>query len=276
MTGSPHEVFREHDEEVYEAMNPFRRASVQMWTARAVVCAMLSPILFAPAVAMAEQGKPLPPTVLVLPFAPAQQSETAIPVTLGTSLTRAMTASLRGTGRFDVVLFSARSAPIQRAVEEGRLRVPDVTPPFEDTELAVRVAREIGTQYALAGVVEDYSYDSGAHKASVSVSVQWIDVKTGRALKTVAISAEGTGTATSTQDEVNAKAVSEVINRALQELAIGEISVVQPTAVPVKKTEVKRRSNIGWIVLGLGLIAALASGARGGGAGLDTPPPPPQ
>lgn len=257
-------------------MNPFRRASVRMWTARAAVCAMLSPILFSPVAAVAEQGKPLPPTVLVLPFAPSQQTEAVVPAAVGTSLTRAAAAILRSTGRFDVVLFSANSAPIQRSVEEGRLRVPDITPPFEDTDLAVRVAREIGTQYALAGVVEDYSYDSGAHKASVSVSVQWIDVKTGRALKTVAISAEAQGTATSTQDEVNARAVSEVVNRALQELAIGEISVVQPTAVPMKKTEVKRKSNVGWIVLGLGLIAALASGARGGGAGLDTPPPPPQ
>lgn len=257
-------------------MNPFRRASMRMWTARAVACAMLSPVLFSPAVAVAGQGKPLPPTVLVLPFAPSQQIEAAVPAGVGTGLTRAVTASLRGTGRFDVVQFSANSAPIQRAVEEGRLRVPDITPPFEDVDLSVRVAREIGTQYALAGVIEDYSYDAGAHKASLSVSVQWIDVKSGRALRTVAISGEATGTATSTQDEVNAKAVSDVVNRALQELAIGEVSVVQPSAVPVKKTEVKRRSNVGWIVLGLGLIAALASGARGGGAGLDTPPPPPQ
>lgn len=247
-----------------------------MWTARAVVCAMLSPVLFSPALAVAGQGKPLPPTVLVLPFAPSQQIEAAVPAGVGTSLTRAVTASLRGTGRFDVVQFSANSAPIQRAVEEGRLRVPDITPPFEDADLSVRVAREIGTQYALAGVIEDYSYDAGAHRASLSVSVQWIDVKSGRALKTVAISGEATGTATSTQDEVNAKAVSDVVNRALQELAIGEVSVVQPSAVPVKKTEVKRKSNVGWIVLGLGLIAALASGTRGGGAGLDTPPPPPQ
>ncbi|MER3472924.1 MAG: hypothetical protein C4335_02575 [Armatimonadota bacterium] len=256
-------------------MNPFRRASVRMWTARVVVCALLSPILFSPAAAVAGQGKPLPPTVLVLPFAPAQQMETVVPATLGTSLTRAVVSSLRSTGRFDIVQFSASSAPIQRAVEEGRLRVPDITPPFEDTDLVVRVAREIGTQYALAGIIEDYNYDSGAHKAALSLSVQWIDVKSGRAVKTVAISAEAQGTATSTQDEVNAKAVSEAVNRALQELAIGEVSVVQPTAVPAKPTSITRKSNVGWILLGLGLIAALASGARGGGAGLDTPPPPP-
>ena len=33
-------------------MNPFRRASVRMWTARVVVCALLSPILFSPAAAV--------------------------------------------------------------------------------------------------------------------------------------------------------------------------------------------------------------------------------
>lgn len=257
-------------------MNPFRRASVRTWTARAVACAMLSPILFAPAAAVAQQGKPLPPTVLVLPFAPSQEIETAVPATLNASLTRAMTSSLRNTGRFDVVQFSAASAPIQRAVEEGRLRVPDITPPFDDTELAVRVAREIGTQYALAGVIEDYSYDAGAHKASIAVSLQWIDANAGRALRTVAFSAEATGTATSTQDEVNAKLASEVVNRALQELAIGDVSVVQPTVpVPTKKPAVKRGSNVGWILLGVGLFAALLSGSRGGGAGVDLPPPPP-
>ncbi|GIV20248.1 MAG: hypothetical protein KatS3mg023_1999 [Armatimonadota bacterium] len=257
-------------------MNPFRRTSVRMWTARAVLCAMLSPILFSPAMAAAAQEKPLPPTVLVLPFAPSQQMSAAVPATLGASLTRAVTSSLRGTGKFDVVQFSAANPSIARAVEEGRLRTAQITPPFEDPEEAIQVAREIGTQYAMAGVIEDYSYDAGAHKASLTVSVQWLDVKSGRALKTVAISAEATGTATSTQDEVNAKVVSEAVNRVLQELAIGEVSVVQPTQVPVKKPSVKRGSSVGWVVLGLGLIAALASGARGGGGGVDMPPPPPQ
>jgi len=256
-------------------MNPFRRTSVRMWTARAVAVAMLSPVLLSPAVAIAAQGKPLPPTVLVLPFAPSQQTSAVVPATLGASLTRAVTSNLRGTGKFDVVQFSAANPSIARAVEEGRLRVPDTTPPFEDAEAAARVAREVGTEYALAGVIEDYSYDSGTHKASLSVSAQWVEAKSGRALKTVAISLEAAGTATSTQDEVNAKAVTEAVNRVLQELAIGEVSVVQPGAVPAKKPSVKRGSNVGWIVLGLGLIAALASGARGGGAGLDTPPPPP-
>lgn len=256
-------------------MNPFRRTSVRMWTARAVAVAMLLPVLLSPAVAIAAQGKPLPPTVLVLPFAPSQQTSAVVPATLGASLTRAVTSNLRGTGKFDVVQFSAANPSIARAVEEGRLRVPDTTPPFEDAEAAARVAREIGTEYALAGVIEDYSYDSGTHKASLSVSAQWVEAKSGRALKTVAISVEAAGTATSTQDEVNAKAVTEAVNRVLQELAIGEVSVVQPGAVPAKKPSVKRGSNVGWIVLGLGLIAALASGARGGGAGLDTPPPPP-
>lgn len=257
-------------------MNPFRRTSVRMWTARAVVCAMLSPILFSPAVAAAAQGQPLPPTVLVLPFAPSQQIDAVVPATLGASLTRAVTSSLRGTGKFDVVQFSAANPSIARAVEEGRLRAAQITPPFEDPEEAVEVAREIGTQYAMVGVIEDYSYDAGAHKASLTVSVQWLDVKSGRSLKTVAISVDATGTATSTQDEVNAKVVSEAVNRVLQELAIGEVSVVQPTQVPVKKPSVKRGSSVGWVVLGLGLIAALASGARGGGGGVDMPPPPPQ
>ena len=257
-------------------MNPFRRAPVRMWTARAVVCAMLSPILFSPAMVMAAQGQPLPPTVLVLPFAPSQQIDAVVPATLGASLTRAVTSSLRGNGKFDVVQFSAADPSIVRAVEERRLRTAQITPPFDDPEQAVQVARDIGTEYAMAGVIEDYNYDAAAHKASLTVSVQWLDVKSGRPLKTVAISTEATGGSASTQDEVNAKLVSEAVNRVLQELAIGEVSVVQPTPIAGKKPNVKRGSSVGWVVLGLGLIAALASGARGGGGGVDMPPSPPQ
>jgi len=256
-------------------MNPFRRTSVRMWTARAVALAMLSPMLFSPVVAAAAQGKPLPPPVLVLPFAPSPEMEGTVPAMLVASLTRAMTSSLRGTGRFEVVQFSAASPSIVRAVEEGRLREPDITPPFDNPDLAVRVSREIGAQYAIAGLIEDYRYDASTQRASLSVSVQWLDVKGGRALKTVAISAEAAGTATSTQEEVNAKAVSEAVNRVLQELAIGEVSVVQPGAVPAKKPAVKRGGNVGWVLLGLGLIAAFASGARSSGAGMDVPPPSP-
>jgi hypothetical protein len=75
---------------------------------------------------------------------------------------------------------------------------------------------------------------------------------------------------------VNAKVVTEAVNRVLRELAIGEVGVVQPSQVPVKKPSVKRSPSVGWVVLGLGLIAALASGSRGGGGGVDMPPPPPQ
>jgi len=256
-------------------MNAFRRTSVRMWTARAVALAMLPPVLVSPGGAVAAQGRPLPPTVMVLTFAPSPESEAAVPAALGASLTRAMTSSLRGTGKFEVVQFSTSSPSIVRAVEEGRLRVADITPPFDDPEVAVRLGREVGTDYVLAGLIEDYRYDGVAYRASMSVSVQWIEVKSGRTLKTVAISAEATGTATSTQDELNAKAVSEAVNRVLQELAIGEVSVVQPSAAPMKKPAVKRGSSVGWIVLGLGLIAAFATGSRSSGAGTEPPPPSP-
>ena len=256
-------------------MNPFQRASVRRWTARALVCAMLSPMVYSPAVVLAAQGKPLPPTVVVLPFGPTTQMSGAVAPTLGASLTRALSSSLRSTGKFEVVQFSAAHPSIARALEEQRLRTAQVTPPFEDPEVAVLLAREMGTQYAMAGVIEDYTYDSTAQKATLTVSVQWLEAKSGQALKTVAISVEATGTATSTQDEVDTKAVSEAVNRVLQELAIGEVSVVQPNQVPAKKPSVKRGNSIGWILLGLGLIAAFASGARGGGEGLDLPPPAP-
>lgn len=254
-------------------MNLFRRTSVRVWTARVVACTMLLPVMLSPAMAMAAQGKPLPPIMLVLPFAPSQAVERAVPLALGASLTRAVTSSIRSTGKFDVVQFSTSNPSIVRAVEERTLQIADVTPPFEDPTDVVRVAREMGAHYALAGVIEDFDYDSDARRASMSVSAQWIDVKSGRSLKTVAVSMEATGTL----DEVTTKLVTEAVNRLLQELAIAEVSVVQPTAVvpDAKKPAVKRGSNIGWVVLGLGLIAALASGARSGGVGADVPPPPP-
>lgn len=253
-------------------MNPFRRTSVRAWTARATLLLMLLPVGSSPVAAV--QGKMLPPTALVLPFAPAQQADAAVPATLSTSLTRAMSSILRSTGKFDVVPFDRRNPSIVRALEERRLREAEVTPPFEDTGVVVRLARDLGAEYALAGVVEDYRYDAEAHKASLSVSVQWVEAKSGRVAKSVAVSVDATGTATSTQEEVNAKVAAEAVNRVLQELAVGEVNMVQPTAAPAKKPAAKR-SNIGWIVLGIGLIAAIASGARSSGAGVEAPPPPP-
>ncbi len=254
-------------------MNPFRRTSVRAWTARATLVLWLLPILSSPIAAA--QGKPLPPTVLVLPFAPAQQTEITVPATLGTSLTRSMSAMLRGTGKFDAIPFDKRSPAVVRALEERRVREAEVTPPFEEVQVIVRLARDLGADYALAGVIEDYSYDPEARKASLSVSVQWVESKSGRLGKSVAVSVEASGTATSTQEEVNARVVAEAVNRVLQELAIGEVSMVQPTTpAPAQKPSVKR-NNVGWILLGIGLIAAIASGARSSGDGVESPPPPP-
>ncbi|MCS6949632.1 MAG: hypothetical protein RMM06_00255 [Armatimonadota bacterium] len=253
-------------------MNPFRRTSVRVWTARLALLLMLLPVGSSPLAAA--QGRTLPPTVLVLPVAPTQQADVTVPATLSTSLTRAMSSMLRSTGKFDVVPFDRRNPSVVRALEERRLREAEVNPPFEETGVIVRLARDLGADYALAGVIEDYRYDAEARKASLSVSVQWVEAKSGRVAKSVAVSVEATGAATSTQEEVNARVAAEAVNRVLQELAIGEVSMTQPTAAPAKKPAVKR-NNVGWILLGIGLIAAIASGARSNGAAADTPPPPP-
>lgn len=253
-------------------MNPFRRTSVRAWMARVTLLAMLLPIVSSPL--LAAQGRAPLPTALVLPFAPAQQVNVEVPSTVGTSLTRAMSSMLRGTGKFDVVPFDKKNPSVVRALEERRLREAEVTPPFEESEVVVRLARDMGANYALAGIIEDYQYDAEGRKASLSVSVQWIDAKSGQVAKSVAISVEATGTATSTQDEVNARLAAEAVNRVIQELALGEVSITQPNATPAKKPAMKR-SNLGWIVLGIGLIAAIASGTRGTSTGVETPPPPP-
>lgn len=253
-------------------MNPFRRSAVRAWTARIVLLAMLSPIASIPAMAL-QQGKPLPPTALVMTFAPAQQVEAAVPVNLGQNMTRAVTSSLRSVGGYDVYQYSSGSAPIVRAVEEGRLRQADVTPPFEDTTVVVRMAREMGVDYVLVGIIEDYSYNPSASQASVSVSAQWVEVKTGAILKSVAISAEASGT----PEEVEGRLASEAANRLLRELALS-VAQVAPTPTPSAepKPRVRRANNLGWILLGIGLIAAIATGARSSGGGPEQPPAIPQ
>lgn len=254
-------------------MNPFRRASVRAWTARATLLAMLLPVVGSPV--LAAQGKPSLPTVLVLPFAPAQQGDAEVPITLSASLTRAMSSMLRGTGKFDVVPFDRKSPSVVRALEERRVREADVTPPFEESDVVVRLARDMGANFALAGIIEDYSYDAEGRKASLSVSVQWVDAKSGLVAKSVAISVEATGNAVGMQEETNARLAAEAVNRVMQELALGEVSVAQ-TATPASgKKPAMKRNNVGWIVLGIGLIAAIVSGTRSSGAGPEAPPPPP-
>lgn len=119
-------------------------------------------------------------SVMVFPFDAA--SELQIAPQVAKALADAARDRLQKTGKYNVVVFSERLAPIQRAVEVDQvIKVDQTKPPYgDDSEKILTLARLVSVDLVLTGMVESYTVDAAGKSVSVVLSAQLIDVKTGR------------------------------------------------------------------------------------------------
>jgi len=121
-------------------------------------------------------------SVMVFPFDAAPEVQIAAPI--AKALAEAARDRLQKSEKYNVIVFSDRLSPIQRAVEvDQAITAKQILPPFaDDTERVLLLGRIASVDYVLTGMIESYNVDTAGKTVSVVLSAQFLDVKSGRTI----------------------------------------------------------------------------------------------
>ncbi|MEN6358373.1 MAG: hypothetical protein ABFD83_14970 [Armatimonadota bacterium] len=136
-----------------------------------------------------------------------------LPVSFGDDMASALRSILAENEQYWVYYYTDRLAPVRRAKDDNELKPTETTPPFTDnSEKCLKLARLLAADYLLAGSVEDYRIDSTRKSAQVTVSVNIMNTKTGKVIKTLLVTGHTPeGTSPSEEDDARALAAGDVI-----------------------------------------------------------------
>jgi len=228
--------------------------------AKMLVFAMAVPLGLAPAA-----GAQRSAAVLVAPLenkTPTGGDE------LAQRVTHAIKTALDASGRAAVVSTSETSPSVKRAIEQGRkISADDVRPPW-DADKARRVGRELGADIALLGTIDEYAYDEGAKRVTISLSIQRLDVSTED--PPVSIGVTGRSADKPRPPAKEGTLMAEALDDAavkVAEAVVGGGVVVKPAAKEKPARQGKKKNR--WLIPLLAVVAvvAIASGGGGGPSG---------
>jgi len=130
---------------------------------------------------------------------------------------------LEQTANYQPMEFSRRVPSVQLAVEQGRLQLQDLQPPFNQPEgqswRAVVVGKQLRTPFALAGSIESYQYDSQKHTGTIVVSVDVYDVNENKVVVSAAVTGKAQGNSESEEVAVMSLAISDAADKVMSQIS---------------------------------------------------------
>ena len=205
-------------------------------------------------------------SVLVFPFDIANAAAVPDTTEMSSLLTDVARSRFLATNKYVVYTFYRGLPTVARLHNDQDLTDSDVTPPFsEENAKPIKIAKLAGYDLAFVGSVDDYSYDTQAHQATVTVSGRLLDAATGKILKSITLSASSAkgGTEKEPQRALEAgRTAGEELMAKIEPL----VSTAQPASggkeKPTSTGGHRRSSNWIWgvIAIGLGVGIGLASG----------------
>lgn len=199
--------------------------------------------------------------VFLFPFAKPASAQVSEEFNLENEVQNALYARLKSIKGVNVERFRASHPSMQRAVMENRLRRDRMQPPFNVKEadgnwLCVKIAREAGMEYALAGSIEEYTFNAADQQVVLTVSLDLIQVSDGQILFT---SAE-TGRARSRDETPNQNLLAvNAISDVVKKLGDGLEQRLAPASdTEQKEPEKKSRNNTG-IFVGAAFLILLSA-----------------
>lgn len=167
-------------------------------------------------------------SVVVFPFDTA--TSTTVPEGFGENVASYLRGMLAESNQYMAFLFRDRLAPIQRAKDDTTLKTQDLTAPFaEDKEKALKLAQILACDVYLVGAIEDYQFDPAKKAATLTLSAEMYDGKSGRLLGQYLVTGSADESSKAgTEDEYMAVAAGKAVD-ALKERILPQ---QQPEAAP--------------------------------------------
>ncbi|MHB9035316.1 MAG: hypothetical protein ACYC64_01525 [Armatimonadota bacterium] len=172
-------------------------------------------------------------SLVIFPFDTGSASG-KLPATFGEDVASALRSTLVGNDQYWVYFYTDRLAPVKRE----NLKPKDSGPPFaEDTEKCINLARLLAADYLIAGSVEDYQVDSATKVAQITVSVNLVNAKTGKVVRTLLVTGRTPdGTSSREEDDARALAAGDAVAKLKTQL-LEEATPVETGTAAQKKHE---------------------------------------
>jgi hypothetical protein len=190
-----------------------------------------------------------------------------------------------GYPKFLTVEYSERLPSVQRLanVDLGGQKL--TSGPFagdpDAMKRAIFIAKAMSADVAVTGTLDFYKFDPAKGEASVTATVQMVDVRTGKSTDTTVTgrASKAADSQDATESTLVGDAVREAGKKIMEQITGGQYDAAQQEKPVVVATPEKKKSKKSWlpmllISLGVGLL--LGGGGGGGGTsggGDDLPPP---
>ncbi|MEP0767129.1 MAG: hypothetical protein HRF45_11380 [Fimbriimonadia bacterium] len=173
-------------------------------------------------------------------------------------------AKLEATREYRPLHYSRRSAPIQLALEDGRLPLSKAEPPFNvpegDTWRAVEVGRILRTPFALAGSIESYQYDDATRTGSIVVSLEVYNVEENTVVVSAAVTGKASGGSESDEVGVMTAAIDDAATKMMAEISepLGIGKAVLDTSAPERRKQISGGfTRTAFLLTAAGVVLAL-------------------
>ncbi len=181
---------------------------------------------------------------------------------VGVEVLNALYAQVKDVPSLYVFRYRETNPAIRRAIDENRLRRDRLVPPFNVREpdgvwRSARIAEIMDADFALAGSIAEFGYNPQTREATITISVDLVQVSDGSVVASLAET--GRGRLGSDEEDVNLayiRAVSEAtekIGTALRE----RLAPPQEEAPQEKRRPSRRREGTAFAIFGVLLGAGL-------------------
>ena len=230
--------------------------------------------------AMAEKlSVPSAPTVLVFPLdSPDEKAASQIAADLNGFIREGLVAK----GTYRVVEYTDRLPAVKRLVAMQPEKKDKIAGPFSSDSAAISNAVDIGASMSadllVIGSIDKYSFTEDG-KAEVAATVQVIDGKTGKPVRTIAVTGQASkpvGTEVTSEASLAALAMKDVGRKIVSDITGQDYNETSTQMAAITQKGTKKKSALPWILLFLGVGLVVGNGGGGsasaGSGGTDLPP----
>lgn len=199
--------------------------------------------------------------LVIFPFEIGSGVQAPQDFNLNTELVNALYAQLKDIPGLYVVRFKETNPSVRRALDENRLRRDRLNPPFnvkeaDGTWRSARIGQILDVDYALAGSIAEFSYDANTKRATITVSMDLVQVSD----STVVVSLGETGQGRASSDDPNTAYIAAIadvaqkVGAAVRERLTPPASAEQPKA---QKPSTRRQERTAFSLFGLLILVGI-------------------
>ncbi|GBC92758.1 hypothetical protein HRbin15_01235 [bacterium HR15] len=200
--------------------------------------------------------------LVIFPFGMGSNVQAPEDFNLNAELMNALYAQLKEIPGLYVMRFKETNPAVRRALDENRLRRDRLNPPFnvkeaDGTWRSARIGQILGVNYVLAGSIEEFRYDPTTKRATLTVSLDLVQVSDGTVVVSLAESGQGRLGESGDPNTAYVAAIADVVQKV--GTALRERLTPPPPAEPTqtRRSPSRRQEGAAFSLFGLLILVGI-------------------